>query len=110
MMVTVREKRVVGLRALKIEAAQITPLTDMEKEKAVAIAEADSEVQEILASGAEIRRVIPLPFFQPSDETLTINVVGVVLIKAPSDSQEAERWIDEVDLTEEGVINIVEYS
>lgn len=108
-LVNVREKRVVGLRALKIEAAHITPLTVVEKEKAVEIAEADPEVQETLASGAEIRRVIPLPFFQPSDETLTISYCGVVLIKAPSDS-EAKRWIVEVDLTKEKVINIVGYS
>ena len=68
-------------------------------------------MQEILSSGAEIRRVIPLPFFQPIDETLTINVVGVVLTIAPSEPQEkAKRWIAEVDLTEEKVIDIVGYS
>lgn len=110
-LVNVREKKVVRVRALKVEAAHITPLTVVEKEKAIEIAKADPEVQEILASGAEIRRVIPLPFFQPSDETLTINVVGVVLVVTPSESPEkAKRWIAEVDLTEEKVINIVGYS
>lgn len=110
-LVNVREKKVVRVRALRIEAAHITPLTVVEKEKAIEIAKADPEVQELLASGAEIRRVIPPPFFQPSDETLTINVVGVVLVVTPSESQEkAKRWIAEVDLAEEKVINIVGYS
>jgi len=108
--VNVREKKVVGVRALKIEAAHITPLTEVEKEKAVEIAEANPEVQEILASGAEIRRVIPLPFFQPVDGSLTINVVGVVLTVASSDSQaKAERWIAVVDLVEGKVVEVVQY-
>lgn len=67
-------------------------------------------MQDILASGAEIRRVIPLPFFQSSDDTLTINVAGVVLATAPIDFQAGVgRWIVEVDLVEERVINTVEY-
>mgnify|MGYP001046826506 CR=1 FL=1 len=106
-LVNVREKRVVAVRALQVEAAPVTPLTEEEKTQAIEIAEANPEVQEILISGAKISRAIPLPFFQPSDETLTINVVGVVLIKAPSDSKaKAERWIVEVDLVEGKVINI----
>lgn len=109
--VNVRERRVVSVRALQVEAANITPLTEEEKTRAIEIAEANPEVQEILNNGTEISRVIPLPFFQPSDETLTINVVGVVLIKAPSDSQaKAERWIVEVNLVEGKVINIIEHS
>lgn len=108
--VNIREKKVVWSRVLKIEAAHIVPLSNVEKEKAIEIAKADSEVQEILSSGAEIRRVIPLPFFQPSGETLTVNVVGVVLATCPSDSQtEAERWIVEVDLIEKEVVNVGKY-
>lgn len=68
-------------------------------------------MQEIVNSGAEVRGVIPLPFFQPSGETLTINVVGVVLTATPSDSQaKPKRWMVEVDLVEGKVINIVERS
>ena len=107
-LVNVREKKVIGIRALKVEAAHIAPLTGEDKERAIEIAEANSTVQEILNSGAEIRRVIPLPFFQPSDEVLTINVVVVVLTTTPSDSQ-VERWIVEVDLTENEVVDIVEH-
>jgi hypothetical protein len=109
-LVNVREKKVVGLRAFKVEAANIIPLTEEEKEKAIEIAEADTEVQEILASGAEIRRVIPLPFFQPADEMLMVNLVGVVLTAAPSDSQaKTERWVVEIDLSEGKVIDIIRY-
>ncbi|TET44512.1 MAG: hypothetical protein E3J66_00775 [Dehalococcoidia bacterium] len=109
-LVDVREKKVLAARALKVEAAHVTPLTRIEKDKAVEIASADPEVQDVLVTGAEIRRVIPLPFFQPSDDTLTITVAGVVLATAPIGSQASVgRWIVEVDLVEERVINIVEY-
>ena len=108
--VNVRERKVVEVRALKVEAANITPLSDAEREKAIEIAESNPEVQEILNSGAEISRVIPLPFFQPSEETLTIEVVGVVLRSTAIDGEaEAGGWLVEVDLVEEGVINILEY-
>jgi len=109
-LVDVRERKVVGARALQVEGAHITPLTQTEKEKAIEIARADPEVQNILASGAEIRRVIPLPFFQPSDEVLTMNVAGVVLVAAPSDFHaKAKRWMAGVDLSEGKVVDIVEY-
>lgn len=109
-LVNVPERKVVGVRALKVEAAHIMPLTEVEKEKAIDIAEANPGVEEILASGAEIRRVIPLPFFQPSDGTLTVNVVGVVLTAAPSDSQaKVDRWIAVVDLVEGKVVEVVKY-
>lgn len=107
--VDVRERKVVGLKAVKTEEVPITPLRVEDKKKAVGITMADYRVQEILNGGAKIQRVIPLPFFQPSDGALTVNAVGVVLIKVPPGSQaRAERWIVQVDLTEGKVINIVE--
>jgi len=104
-LVDVRERKVAEVRALRIEAAHIAPLTEAEKEKAIEIAKADSRVQEILDSGAEIHTVIPLPFFQPSGSSLTVKVVGVVLIAPSSDSEvEIERWMVHVDLIEEKVV------
>ncbi len=55
--------------------------------------------------------MIPLPFFQPSNERLIITVARVVLALPVSQSQEkVKRWIAEVDLAEGKVMNVVEYS
>ena len=114
-LVNVRERKVVGLRAIRSKETPITPLSMAEKEKAVEIAKADSRVQEILDSGAEIRRVIPLPFFQLSDSSLTAKVVGVVLTAPLSNSQvevapkpRVQKWVGVVSLDEGKVVELIE--
>ena len=114
-MVNVRERKVIVLRAIRSKEAPITPLSVAEKEKAIEVAKADSRVQEILDSGAEIRRVMSLPFFRPLDSSLTVKAVGVVLIAPSLDSQvervpksRIQRWIVVVDLDEGKVVRITE--
>ncbi len=112
-LVDVHEKKVIGLRAVRTEGTPITPLIVAEKKKAVDIIRANSEVQEILDNGAEIRQVIPLPFFQPADRSLTGKVVGVVLMTPSLDSQAkraselgSRKWIVAIDLGEEKIVRI----
>ena len=113
-LVNVRERKVVGLRAIKSRETPITPLSVAERKKAVEIAKADSRVQEILDGGAEIRRVIPLPFFKPADSSLTVKVVGVILTAPLSNSQaevapkpRVQRWIVVVNLDEGKVVELI---
>ena len=112
-LVNVREKKVIGLRAVSTEGTPITPLSVADKKKAIEIARANSEVQEILDSGAIIRNVIQLPFFQPPEGSLTEKVVAVVLMTPLLDSQAkkapepgSQKWIIAIDLGEEKVVRI----
>lgn len=114
-LVNVPERRVIALRAIRSEETPITPLSVAEKEKAIEIAEADSRVREIVDGGAEICKVIPLPFSRPSDSLLTVNVVGVVLIATSLDSQtqgapglRSQRWTVVIDLDEGKVVRLIE--
>ena len=113
-LVNVHERKVIGLRAIRTVGIPIMPLSPAEKGKAIKIAKADTEVQEILASGAEIHRVIPFPFSQPPDSSLTVKVVGVVLITPLLDSQAkgapelgSQRRIVVVDLDEGRVVRLM---
>ena len=114
-LVDVRAKKVVGLRAMRTEGFPLIPLSAVDKRKAAEIAKADSRVQEILDSGAEIRRVIPLPFFQPSKGSLAVKVAGVVLTTLSLDfpvegtpGVNSQRWTAVVDLDEERVVKLIE--
>ena len=114
-LVNVRERKVVGLRAIRSVETPITPLSAVEKRKAIKIARANARVQEILDSGAEIRSVIPLPFFKPSESSLTVRIVGVVLLAPASVSQVkgapesgGQRWIIVVDLNRGKVVRLTQ--
>ena len=114
-LVNVRERKVIGLRAIRSEETPITPLSVAEREKAIEIARADSRVQEILGDGTEICKVIPLPFSLPLDSSLTVKVAGVVLIAPSLDSQAKrapglrnQRWTVVIDLDEGKVVRLIE--
>ena len=114
-LVDVHERKVLELKAVSSRETLITPLSVVEKERAMEIAKADSRVQEILNNGAEIRQAIPLPFFRQADSSVTGNVVGVVLVAHSADSRpkklpgwKIQKWIVAVDLDNEKVVRITE--
>jgi len=90
--VNVAERRVVGRQVFEAKGLELPPLSETDKAKAVDIAEADSEVQLILDSGATIRSVTPL---------LEPGYAGVWL------RHNKKFWLAHVDLVNESVVKII---
>jgi hypothetical protein len=91
---------------VKVESIKMPELTDAEKERAVEIAKADPEVQELLDKGAEIDKVFPMfgmiALTEGNGETKIETSVTVAVALTLDD----EKWIVHVNLEEEKVERI----
>ena len=102
----------VDLKLKKVETVTMPQLTEAEKEKAVAIAEADPRVQEILAQGATVYKVSPMfQFGTRVTETGEVEefsrALALVSIAFDPSDVHGKHWSVQVDLNEEKVVRII---